>query len=369
MRFLGFAFFAGFFFLNQAIGSIEDGYKKFKNEKQELLNVENKQRQVLSALYQISKNVKKIVTEKAEINDQKLQLSESITQLSPRIQELENKNELQLNQLGYKLKQIYIFSGKNHFRTLFGSQNPHVIERQLKQLAKLTHFDRKQADQYKATLKELNKKQSQLIARIETLKKTEQSLAKKEARLLEEIQMKNKILSGIKKQKLFAINKMKQIKDDFVQFNTEDSGVLDALFKPSFMEQMGQLQLPISSGQLTQSFGIQRFSPSTAMHHKGLFFTAPFKSPIFAVFDGQVVFKGPVNGFGQTLIIDHGDHYYSVYSAINTGLVDVGQQVKARQVIALSGESEIHSQTGLYFEIRHFSEPYDPSAWLKGLTL
>lgn len=354
---------------NLAFGSIEDGYKKFKNEKQELINVENKQRQVLSALYQISKNVKKIVTEKAQMSEQRLQLSESIAQLSPKIEELESKNEQQLSQLGYKIKQIYIFSGKNHFRTLFGSKNPHVLERQLKLLAKLTHFDRRQAEQYKSTLKDLNKKQSQLIARIEKLKKTEQSLAKKEVRLLEEIQMKNKILIGIKKQKLFAINKMKQIKDNFAQFNTEDSGVLDALFKPSFMEQMGSLNLPIQVGQLKQNFGIQRFGQTAALHHKGLFFSAPTNSQVFAVFEGQVAFKGQLNGFGKTIIIDHGDHYYSVYSAIDNTLVEVGQQVQAKQIIAYSGESDIHNQAGLYFEIRHFSEPYDPSAWLKGLKL
>ena len=348
---------------------VDDDFTKFKEEKQELINVENKQRKVLSALYQISKNVKKIVTEKAQMNEQKLQLNESIAQLSPKITELERKSEQQINQLGYKIKQIYIFSGKNHFRTLFGSQNPHVIERQLKLLAKLTHFDRRQADQYKTTLKELNKKQSLLVARIKSLKRTEQSLVKKETRLLEEIETKNKILRGIKKQKLFALNKMKQIKDDFVQFNTEDSGVGDGLFRPSFLEQMGQLILPIEGGLLKQNFGIQRFGQSTALHHKGLFFSAPVRSPIFAVFDGQVVFKGPVNGFGNTLIIDHGDHYYSVYSAIDHGLVDVGQPVKTKQVIAHSGESDIHDQNGLYFEIRHFSEPYDPSAWLKGLTL
>lgn len=340
----------------------------YQKQKNQLVEVENKQRQILSALYQITKNMKKIVTEKSEISDKKMQLTEGILQLKPKIEELEKKNENQLNQLGYKIKQIYIFSGKNHFRTIFGNKNPQVLERQLKLLARLTHFDQKQAEQYRLNLKELNHKQQQLLVRIEKLKNTEILLTKKQERFNQEIHLKDQILRGIKKQKLFTLNKMKQIKSDFVQFNTEDSGVLDALFKPSFMEQMGGLTQPIQ-GQISQNFGVRRMSPTTALHHKGLFFSAPSDTHVVSVFEGKVAFKGQIPGYGETLIIDHGDHYYSVYAALSKSLVDLGQAVQAHQVIAQSGSSLMHKDAGLYFEIRHFSEPYDPSAWLKGTQL
>ncbi len=73
-----------------------------------------------------------------------------------------------------------------------------------------------------------------------------------------------------------------------------------------------------------------------------------------------------MNGFGRTLIIDHGDHYYSVYSNIEGIDVGLGDEVEQNQVVAKSGLDPARSIEGIYFEIRHFSEPADPSLWMKG---
>jgi septal ring factor EnvC (AmiA/AmiB activator) len=69
------------------------------------------------------------------------------------------------------------------------------------------------------------------------------------------------------------------------------------------------------------------------------------------------------------LVLDHGDHYYTVYAGTKDAVVTVGDQVQPQQKIASTGFSEIHGTQGMYFEIRHFSEPYDPKSWLKGPPL
>jgi septal ring factor EnvC (AmiA/AmiB activator) len=73
-----------------------------------------------------------------------------------------------------------------------------------------------------------------------------------------------------------------------------------------------------------------------------------------------------VDGFGQTLIVDHGDHYYTVYSHNETISVNVGDEVGQNQVVATVGSNPELSRDGIYFEVRHFSEPYDPQSWMKG---
>ena len=82
-------------------------------------------------------------------------------------------------------------------------------------------------------------------------------------------------------------------------------------------------------------------------------------SKVKSVFAGTVAFVGSLAGYGKTLVIDHGDHYYTVYSHTDSISVGEGDEVAQNQIIASSGE-------GLYFEVRHFSEPYDPSSWIKG---
>ncbi|MGE0633330.1 MAG: murein hydrolase activator EnvC, partial [Pseudobdellovibrionaceae bacterium] len=69
------------------------------------------------------------------------------------------------------------------------------------------------------------------------------------------------------------------------------------------------------------------------------------------------------DGFGTTVILDHGDHYYSIYSGLSKVKVEIGDEIETRQVIAEAGWVPETGMPGLYFEVRHFSEATDPSSW------
>ena len=92
-------------------------------------------------------------------------------------------------------------------------------------------------------------------------------------------------------------------------------------------------------------------------------------TPVKAVFQGKVSFADNLPGYGPTLIIDHGDHYYSVYAFNKALQVHAGDQVRQSQTVAFSGPSDRPVGDGLYFELRHFSEPLDPKQWMKGSSL
>ena len=88
-----------------------------------------------------------------------------------------------------------------------------------------------------------------------------------------------------------------------------------------------------------------------------------------AVADGRVVYSGAVQGLGRTVIIDHGDHFYTVYANAQDIFVNLNSQVQENQKIASVTEAPFDKESGLYFEVRHFSEPTDPAPWMKGSTL
>ena len=119
-----------------------------------------------------------------------------------------------------------------------------------------------------------------------------------------------------------------------------------------------------------QKFGLAKSNdhPYT-LNHKGIFISAPQGNPVQTVFEGKVSFAGELPGFGKTLIIDHGDHYYTVYAHAKDLKVQMGDEVTQSQTVATVGRSLQDNSDGLYFEIRHFSEPYDPQLWMKGLSL
>ena len=87
-------------------------------------------------------------------------------------------------------------------------------------------------------------------------------------------------------------------------------------------------------------------------------------SKVRSVYSGNAIFAGEIPGYGNSVIVDHGDHYYSVYSHLHSIDIEQGLQIEANQVIGKSGSSGSEYGDGLYFEIRHFSEPADPKNWL-----
>jgi murein hydrolase activator len=83
-----------------------------------------------------------------------------------------------------------------------------------------------------------------------------------------------------------------------------------------------------------------------------------------AVAAGQVVYAEWLRGFGNLLIIDHGDGYMSLYGNNEAPLSPVGAKVDAGQVVAQAAASGGGQETGVYFEIRIQGEAVDPAMWI-----
>lgn len=97
----------------------------------------------------------------------------------------------------------------------------------------------------------------------------------------------------------------------------------------------------------------------------GIVIIAPEETPVHAISSGKVIFANWLRGFGFLVIINHGQGYMSLYGRNQTLFAKVGDFVKARTVIASSGNSGGFNQAGLYFEIRQNGTPVDPHLWCK----
>lgn len=129
--------------------------------------------------------------------------------------------------------------------------------------------------------------------------------------------------------------------------------------KGVFASLRGSLRLP-ARGNVTGKFGAAREGGGT---WKGLFIRATSGSEVKAVAAGRVVFSEWMRGFGNLLIIDHGDAYLSIYGNNDSLLKQVGDPVKGGETIAAVGNSGGNPDSGLYFEIRHQGQPIDPMKW------
>jgi septal ring factor EnvC (AmiA/AmiB activator) len=166
---------------------------------------------------------------------------------------------------------------------------------------------------------------------------------------------------------LMAINEWrsaaKQLEEKIVDMD-EKRQINQELSRGTLLEHKGGLHAPVSR-EIAQKHGViknARFG--TEILHKGLFFAARPGDKVAALFWGKVAYAGWINGYGDTVIIDHGNHYYSLYAHNSKISKKVGDSVAQGEIVAESGESGSLRGPGLYFEIRHFSESLDPLPWL-----
>jgi septal ring factor EnvC (AmiA/AmiB activator) len=88
-------------------------------------------------------------------------------------------------------------------------------------------------------------------------------------------------------------------------------------------------------------------------------------SQVHAVFHGTVLFSQWFKGYGNLIIVDHGNRVVSLYGNLKAPAVAPGDRVSAGQAIAGVGESEDAQLGYLYFEIRQDNKPEDPQKWLR----
>lgn len=131
-----------------------------------------------------------------------------------------------------------------------------------------------------------------------------------------------------------------------------------------FANDKGNLPPPIDGRLVTlfrqkkvNKLGIERVS-------QGIEIQGPDNTPVVAVSNGEVIFSGYLRGYGNTVIIHHGQRYYTVTSRLEKLQVKVGQLVKREETIGLMGGTATLFEDGIYFEIRNNTEVIDPLVWL-----
>jgi septal ring factor EnvC (AmiA/AmiB activator) len=124
----------------------------------------------------------------------------------------------------------------------------------------------------------------------------------------------------------------------------------------------GHLKLPVK-GELVARYGSKRGEGAS---WKGVFIRAAEGAPVSSLAAGTVVFADWLRGFGNLVIVDHGNQYMSIYGNNESILKRPGDKVKAQEVIASAGNSGGNEFSGLYFELRYQGRAIDPMQWMAG---
>jgi len=132
-----------------------------------------------------------------------------------------------------------------------------------------------------------------------------------------------------------------------------------------FSDLKGLLKMPVK-GKITHFFGTYTDTRFNLINFRsGINIKADRGEPVHAVFGGTTLYASWFKGYGNMIIIDHGDHYYTVYAHAEELFKKKGDPVKAGEVIATVGDSGSMSGPGLHFEVRYHGKPVDPMQWIR----
>ncbi|HEV3484838.1 MAG TPA: peptidoglycan DD-metalloendopeptidase family protein, partial [Vicinamibacterales bacterium] len=126
----------------------------------------------------------------------------------------------------------------------------------------------------------------------------------------------------------------------------------------------GALAWPVR-GTVSQRFGRQtnpRFG--TEVMRNGMEIAAAEGQPVRPVHEGTVAYADQFTGYGNLVIVEHGDRSYSLYGYLSSLGVTRGDRVDTQAELGLSGRNP-SGNPALYFELRVDGKPVDPLQWLK----
>ncbi len=123
------------------------------------------------------------------------------------------------------------------------------------------------------------------------------------------------------------------------------------------------LRWPVAAPRVTSRFGTRWGRP-----HEGIDMMAPIGTPVLAAAEGNVIYAGDqVRGYGNMVVLKHGDGLVTVYAHNSRLLVRAGDSVTVGQEIARVGDTGRSTAPHLHFEVRRRDVPVDPIPFLPAL--
>ena len=342
-------------------------------------------------LYDINQKQKQNKNTLNSLKKQSLNLNESLGQQQQRLSKL--------------LRQQYMHGNQSYSQLILQNKNPSEITRDVKYFSYIAKEHAKVIDNMQGSLvkvKALNQKTAATLQEVADLKAKQEA---EKSELEQQKQEKSKVVKTLSKQisaqrneidklkrdekslsnlverlakiipktklklsKKIAKKKQQNTVDDEVETPNQTSQTIakneetptDAYSGSNFVALKGKLRLPVR-GDVTNRFGAAR--ADTGVSWKGLFIKAAEGNDVKTVADGRVVFADWMRGFGNLIIVDHGNGYMSLYGNNQAVLKGVGDEVNAGDAIASVGNSGGNESNGLYYELRKNSAPFDPMSW------
>lgn len=263
-----------------------------------------------------------------------------------------------------RLAQLYKLGRAGYWRLLLDVNDVRAMGRAYRTASAMTRIDRERIQQHQRTLESLAKERKALEARAKEVSALQEKAAAARTQLDRAVSARTALVASI---------------DARRDLNAQLTGELQAAQQrlQASLSQLGSgkaapaVSLPIRPfrGALPWPAGgivLARFGALQGRNvtRNGIEISVGEGRPVRAVHDGTVAYAEPFTGYGNLVIVDHGDNAYSLYGHLDSLEVKRGDHVDPQTRVGSSGRNPA-GNPALYFELRIDAKPVDPLQWLR----
>lgn len=372
--------------LNDNKQKLSDVQNSINNNKQKVNDISKTQGNVQSQIDALDANMNKVSKSLGTLNIQIGNLSSKIDSSQQEIDKLQKDLNSENIAFRARLRALYMAGDEAYFDVILGSKSFSDIISRIEDIKKIMDYDRNLLLSISNNKKMIENKKKEMIkskASVESLKvkanddykqladassqkkammeSLENDKSNYEKEIAEEQAQSENIGAMIRQIEKAQADAKKKAAEDAAKAAQNGSGGS----KNGSTQTGGGSQSSgstISNGKLfcvtgrpysvTSPYG-WRVQPVTGKKefHPGMDLGVPLGTPIYALTDGKVIYSGQMSGYGNVVMIDHGN-IISLYAHNSSLVVSVGQSVKGGQLISYSGNTGLSTGPHMHFELR-----------------
>ena len=327
-----------------------------------------KERSLIEAIAAMDREIKEKERALREVEERIEDLKGEVRLLKERIEGLRAKKVSLRERLKQRVVVAYKMQRGRMVDFLFTSQDLPSLERRYRYLEALARYDLNLMETYHTIQEELASEVERLRKREKGLLALKERLRDRRRELLSQKARRRKVLRTIRSNRELSLIALKEMEDASLRLTSRIEELRRRYGRGSsgrgFPSMKGSLKMPVK-GTVVSFYGKRRDPRFNApIFNKGIEIKAPMGAKVRAVYHGKVIFADWFGGYGLTMIIDHGDGYYTVFAHLSEILKKVGEEVEKGEVVALVGDTGSLKGPRLYFEIRYHGMPRDPLEWV-----
>ena len=292
-----------------------------------------------------------------------------IEQASVSLEESRRRLEASRKELAARMRALYRRGPLQFERVLLTTGDPAEVVSAYRMASRAALSDQSRIGQYRTYESQWREALGELEERKSALTQLRSQELSRRGELEQLREQRSQMLSGLRKEAsdqegaLAEMAETQKALERLVRVLTEGGSVGPDL-KVGFERFRGLLLWPVP-GKVLVGFGAQKNARfETLVPHPGLDLSVQEGEPIRAVYEGIVAFSDWFKGYGNLIVLEHGDGFMSVYAHASDRLVSTGERVSGGQVIARAGDTGSLDGPKLYFEIIRDGKPENPVGWL-----